>query len=127
MAKEETQFKPGQSGNPGGRPKGLAKRARELAGGDGSKALEVFAGVMLDDAAPRRDRMEAAARLLERGWGKAAQYEPVKDGDPLELDDVDRAIGAVLDELAERREAKTPGPSTNGKVAASGEAGATAA
>jgi Family of unknown function (DUF5681) len=33
----ETRWKPGQSGNPGGRSKGPQRRVRELCGGDGAR------------------------------------------------------------------------------------------
>lgn len=64
-------FQPGQSGNPTGRPKGLAKRARELVGDDGTRVLEFLATVMDDESARLGDRIEAAKLLLERGFGRA--------------------------------------------------------
>ena len=120
-------WQPGQSGNPGGRPKGAARRAREAVGNDPNTVYEVFRTILFDESEKTADRINVGKELLDRGWGKSSSHAPIEGGDPLELDDVDRAIGAVLDELAERREAKTPSPSTNGKVAAAGEAGATAA
>ena len=59
-----TPFPKGVSGNPGGRPKGIAARAREY----GSKALEVL-GAALDDA-DARVRITAAKELMDRGYGK---------------------------------------------------------
>ena len=38
MPSEQTQFKPGKTGNPGGRPKGIAAKAREHT----DKALDVL-------------------------------------------------------------------------------------
>ena len=78
-------FKPGVSGNPGGRAKGLAAKVR-AATKDGDMLVkfmvEVFNGT--PEGCTNRDRVDAAKWLGERGWGKAAQ--PVtgdEDGGPL--------------------------------------------
>jgi hypothetical protein len=39
--------RPGQSGNPGGRPKSLAKTTRALAGEDGMKLVELWWSIAL--------------------------------------------------------------------------------
>lgn len=54
----------GVSGNPGGRPKGIAAKAREHT----DKALEVLVEGMEDD--DPRVRVSAAKEVLDRGWGK---------------------------------------------------------
>jgi hypothetical protein len=66
-------FVPGRSGNAGGRPRGLARRVRELVGDDGAAIAEVVLRVMLDERERTRDRLEAARFLADRGWGKAVQ------------------------------------------------------
>lgn len=111
-------WKPGQSGNPGGRPKGLARRVRELVGGDGETITHFMLDTLKNEDAEMRDRMEAAKWLADRGWGKAANHAPIEDADPLGLDEVDAAIAGLVDELATRREAKAPRPAAGGEVAA---------
>ena len=66
-------FMPGQSGNPGGRPKGLARRVRELVGEDGELLLQFMIDMLGDDNARTADRLDAARWLADRGFGKAVQ------------------------------------------------------
>lgn len=66
-------FQPGISGNPGGRPKGLARRVRELVGENGEAIAEYMHSVMNDERARTADRLEAAKWLADRGFGKALQ------------------------------------------------------
>jgi len=64
-------FQPGVSGNPGGRPRGLASRIRG-ATRDGAD-LVTFAMDVLNAKIPgvtMRDRLEALQWLSDRGWGK---------------------------------------------------------
>ena len=56
---------PGQSGNPGGRPKGIAALARQHT----DKALTVLVTALDDDDA--RVRVAASKEILDRGYGKA--------------------------------------------------------
>ena len=62
---------PGQSGNPGGRPKGLSRRVRELVGDDGHAIAEYMFSVLNNENERTADRMEAAKWLADRGFGKA--------------------------------------------------------
>jgi hypothetical protein len=61
-------FRPGQSGNPGGRPKNLPTELREAARGMTPKVLETL-DKALDDKNPWI-RIRACEILIERGWGK---------------------------------------------------------
>lgn len=113
------RFRKGQTGNPGGRPKGLARITRELLGDDGEGAVRFLAAVMdggplPDGAVPSvSERITAAKLLIERGWGKSPEFAPVEDRDPLELLGGDEDLGASfdrrMDELgARRRKAEAP-------------------
>jgi hypothetical protein len=63
--------------NAGGRPKGLARLAREAVGGDGRDLVQFMAAVLRGDRKALRvhqitlrERMQAAEWLAERGFGK---------------------------------------------------------
>ena len=67
-----TSFRPGQSGNPNGRPKVVAdvqNAAREHSG----EAIKTLAQIMCDPKAPAAARISAACALLDRGYGKPLQ------------------------------------------------------
>jgi hypothetical protein len=66
-------FLPGASGNPGGRPKGLGRRVRELVGEDGEAIAVYMLSVMRDEKARTADRLEAAKWLADRGFGRSVQ------------------------------------------------------
>jgi hypothetical protein len=83
-------FRPGRSGNPGGRPRSLAKATRALVGEDGMALAELWWSIAQDPMRRDSDRLEASRLLADRGWGKAASFEPL-DGDPLDLGDVEAA------------------------------------
>jgi hypothetical protein len=67
--KRSTSFKPGQSGNPGGRPKILAD-VRDLAREQTEVAIEALTEIVKNKKAPPAARVSAANSLLDRGWGK---------------------------------------------------------
>ncbi len=72
---ESGRFVKGISGNPGGRPKGLAEKVRK-ATKDGSIIIRLMVAVAEGKAVGGqkptiRDRLDAARWLADRGWGKA--------------------------------------------------------
>jgi len=66
-------FVPGVSGNPGGRPKGLTRRVRQLVGHDGEAIAEFMFEVMTNETVRTSDRMEAGRWLADRGFGRAVE------------------------------------------------------
>ena len=74
---ETGRFLAGQSGNPSGRPKGFREQIKQSTA-DGNELVEVVLGVLRDQTASNRERMEAATWLADRGFGKPA---PVRDDD----------------------------------------------
>jgi uncharacterized protein DUF5681 len=111
----ETRFGKGESGNPSGRPKGIARLTRELFGGNLDETIVQFwAGVMAGGALPDgrkptvKESLEASKLLANYGWGKPAEFVPIEDADPLGLSDATaRSMTETLykraDELAARR------------------------
>ncbi|MGC5779491.1 DUF5681 domain-containing protein [Methylobacterium sp. NFXW15] len=69
-------FQPGQSGNPGGRPKASA-RVRDAAREHTERALQVLVEIATEGESEAA-RVAAANAILDRGYGKPSQ--PV-DGD----------------------------------------------
>lgn len=96
------QFQPGQSGNPGGMPRGVGE-VKKLARQWTSKAIETLADIMMDDGQSGPARVSAAEALLNRGYGKPLQQMEVgKPGDFAEMtdDQVDAFIAQTVNELS---------------------------
>ena len=86
-----TSFKPGKSGNPGGRPKRTPEeKAEELAFEAACRAKTNEALGMIQQLMHKADkdsvRLSAAIFILERGWGKAVQMNEHtgKNREPIE-------------------------------------------
>jgi hypothetical protein len=75
-AGRDTRFQPGECRNPGGRPKGLAKRIRELTD-DGETLIQQALTVLRDGDARLRDRAEARHWLTDHGFGKAVVTQEI--------------------------------------------------
>ena len=95
-------FKPGQSGNPGGLPKGMhevKEAARKLT----PKAMKVLEDIATNEDQPAAARVAAAVALLDRGWGKpSASVDVTTQGQAL-VNSVDRPPKETREEWLERR------------------------
>ena len=73
------RFLPGESGNPGGRPKVVAE-VQALARKHTADAISTLAKIMRDTKAPPAARVSAASVILDRGYGKAVQSIETNEG-----------------------------------------------
>jgi hypothetical protein len=87
----KTAFKPGQSGNPGGRPP-KTEEQRTLETMCRERTPEALATVLtiMGAGENERNRLSAAQFVIERGWGKASQ--PLEhsgpDGGPILMEQI---------------------------------------
>jgi hypothetical protein len=109
------RFSPGISGNPGGRPKGIATRIRAETR-NGEELADFMLSVLRDDSEPTRTRMEAASWLADRGFGKPTMRQelsgpdsgPISSKHTVGEDDVDRAIAVILTQFGAGNVAGAP-------------------
>ena len=106
------RWRPGVSGNPGGRPGGLlVKRVRELARACTEDAVHALHSIAVDEDAQGMARVQAAKELLSRGWGTASDEATLDALDrgqddvgeivfrmPMSLDGVEIEDGELVDD-----------------------------
>ena len=78
-------FKPGQSGNPGGRPKMLAE-VHELARQHTRAMIELLVSIAENPDAPTAARVAAAQVILDRAWGRPMQSVDLGTDVKLQID-----------------------------------------
>lgn len=87
---------PGQSGNPGGKPKDL-HNMRELARTHTPAAIATLAEIMINPKAKESSRVAAAGELLDRAWGKPTQpiEHQVGEQSIIPMDEVERRLREI--------------------------------
>jgi hypothetical protein len=103
-----TRFRPGQSGNPGGRPKGIAAAVKDRVKPE--DLVDILVEVAQDPRAKASERIAAVKELTDRGWGKAPAFAAIEGSDPLELGAIAAEAQAIADELTARRIAREAPP-----------------
>ena len=78
MARSSTTFKPGVSGNPGGRPRVIGE-VRDLAREHTVTAIDTLVSIMCNENAAAAARITAAQAILDRGYGKPSQARKIEE------------------------------------------------
>ncbi len=91
-------FAPGQSGNPGGRPR-IPDDVKALARSFTREAIMTAAEIMRNAEETGTARMSAVNTILDRGWGKAPQHITTENLGSLSDDDLRAELAAIADEL----------------------------
>ena len=94
------KFEKGESGNPGGRPKGLGD-IREIARQHTDHAIETLIRVMNAETASHSAQVAAASALLDRGWGRPQQSFKAEG-----LYDLSAALQAISERLHRKQAAE---------------------
>lgn len=111
-------FQPGESGNPGGRPRGLTE-LRLAARAHTMEALNILVSLMRSKRVSASSRVRAINALLDRAWGKPVQELLVEGAmvieshDNMTRDELARdmeRIGRECDERLDRTEFYAPDP-----------------
>lgn len=95
-------WKPGQSGNPAGRPRGIASAVRAATSSEERVAslLEIA-----DHGKRDTDRIAANALLLAYGYGKPSATTAPEGYDILEADEITRELQQLTAEIRKERAA----------------------
>lgn len=93
-----TAFKPGQSGNPSGRPKKTAEEF-ELVAACKAKTMAALAVMerIMTSGENERNQLAAALAIIERGHGKSIERKEIRTGplDNLQHDDLKQLNDAI--------------------------------
>jgi hypothetical protein len=74
-------WKPGQSGNPGGKG-GTFYEMMRLARQFTPEATQILIDIVRDPSEDSRNKIVAVGMLYERAWGKPKEYDPSTDREP---------------------------------------------